>query len=145
MRDRIRDLIPPGGVTKKSRLVLANAIYLKAPWQSEFFKEATKPEPFHVRSGAGVNVATMNRGGSFGYARRNGFKALSILIVGMNCIFSLFFPTKRMVCADSNRSSALIRSADLQARRARGRSFNAEIQIGAAHKRTCGETSDRLE
>jgi serine protease inhibitor len=45
MRDRIRDLIPPGGVTKKSRLVLANAIYLKAPWQSEFFKEATKPEP----------------------------------------------------------------------------------------------------
>ena len=35
-RDRIRDLIPGGALDKTTRLVLANALYLKAPWASEF-------------------------------------------------------------------------------------------------------------
>src|SRR5258705_31006 len=35
-RDRIRDLVPAGGIKELTRLVLANAIYLKAPWAWEF-------------------------------------------------------------------------------------------------------------
>src|SRR4030095_6628345 len=35
-RDKIRDLIPQGGIKELTRLVLANALYLKAPWATEF-------------------------------------------------------------------------------------------------------------
>ncbi len=46
--DRIRDLIPGGALDKTTRLVLANALYLKAPWANEFSENVTQPEPFHV-------------------------------------------------------------------------------------------------
>src|SRR3989440_12016168 len=68
-RDRIRDLIPGGALDETTRLVLANALYLKAPWAHEFSENATQPEPFHVRGGDEINVSTMQkRRGSFGCA-----------------------------------------------------------------------------
>src|SRR5438034_9744504 len=35
-RDRIRDLIPGGALDTTTRLVIANALYLTAPWPSAF-------------------------------------------------------------------------------------------------------------
>src|SRR6201987_6350684 len=55
-RERIRDLIPGGALDKTTRLVLANALYLKAPWASEFSENATKPEPFFVHGGGPSDV-----------------------------------------------------------------------------------------
>src|SRR5262249_33086110 len=46
-RDKIRDLIPGDALNKLTRLVLANALYLKAPWADPFSERATQPEPFH--------------------------------------------------------------------------------------------------
>src|SRR2546427_998687 len=60
-RDRHRDLIPGGALDKTTRLVLANALYLKAPWASEFSENATQPEPFFVRGGTPVDVPTMRK------------------------------------------------------------------------------------
>src|SRR5260370_25102616 len=54
-RDRIRDLIPQGGIKELTRLVLANAIYLKAPRQSEFNDAGTNPNTFHPNRAAPVN------------------------------------------------------------------------------------------
>src|SRR5438067_6161579 len=48
-RDKIQDLIPANALNKLTRLVLANALYLKAPWTDPFPDKATQPEPFHVR------------------------------------------------------------------------------------------------
>src|SRR5205807_9989026 len=45
-RERIRDLIPEGALDKTTRLVLANALYVKAPWASEFSQAATQPQSF---------------------------------------------------------------------------------------------------
>src|SRR5262249_53713427 len=55
-RDKIRDLIPVEALNKLTRLVLANALYLKAPWSDPFSDKATQPESFHVHGGAPVNV-----------------------------------------------------------------------------------------
>src|SRR5882724_10465527 len=74
-RDRIRDLIPANALNETTRLVLANALYLKAPWADSFSEKATQPEPFHVRGGAPVDVPTMRKEAPFGFARREGFIA----------------------------------------------------------------------
>src|SRR5262252_1254614 len=58
-RDKIRDLVPQGGIKELTRLVLANAIYLKAPWSSEFNEALTKPKPFHVHGDKPIDVPTM--------------------------------------------------------------------------------------
>src|SRR5213595_4026769 len=77
--DRIRDLIPGGALDAMTRLVLANALYLKAPWADPFPDNATKPEPFHVHGGTPIDVPMMRKmDRHFGYAKREGFTAVSL-------------------------------------------------------------------
>jgi serpin B len=91
-RDKIRDLIPQGGIKELTRLVLANAIYLKAPWAWEFTDALTKPKPFHVHGGAAVDVPTMENRKMFGYAKRDGFTAVSIPYSGSELQFLVLLP-----------------------------------------------------
>src|SRR3984893_6205222 len=92
-RDRIRDLIPAGALNEMTRLVLANAIYLKAPWAHEFNERVTKPAPFHVRGGAAVDVPMMRREDrQFGYAKREGFTAVSQPYVGYELQLLVLLP-----------------------------------------------------
>src|SRR2546430_2834858 len=92
-RDRIRDLIPAGALDETTRLVLANAIYLKAPWADPFSEDATKPEPFHVHGGAPVDVSMMRkRDKNFGYAKHDGFTAVSLAYAGGDLHFLVLLP-----------------------------------------------------
>jgi serpin B len=94
-RDRIRDLIPKGALDKTTRLVLANALYLKAPWASEFSEKATKPEPFHIRGGAPVDVPMMRKTDKhFGYAKRDGYTVVSLPYVGNDLQLLVFLPAE---------------------------------------------------
>src|SRR5436190_20341984 len=91
-RDRIRDLIPGGALDKTTRLVLANALYLKAPWANEFSQKATQPEPFFVR-GAPVDVPMMRKTDkNFGYARREGFTVVGLPYTGYDLQFLVLLP-----------------------------------------------------
>ena len=49
--DRIKDLLPPGGVDASTRLVLVNAVYFKAGWRSPFTEGLTASADFHGASG----------------------------------------------------------------------------------------------
>ena len=91
-RDKIRDLIPDGGIKELTRLVLANAIYLKAPWGSEFNDALTKPKPFHVRGGTPVDVATMEIRKPFRYAKQNGFTSVALPYSGSDLQFVILLP-----------------------------------------------------
>ena len=92
-RNRIRDLIPAGALDETTRLVLANALYLKASWADPFSEKATKPEPFHVRGGAPVDVPMMRKmDRHFGYAKREGFTAISLPYTGNDLQFLVLLP-----------------------------------------------------
>jgi serpin B len=92
-RDRIRDLIPAGALNETTRLVLANAVYLKAPWAHEFSEGGTMPQPFHVRGGTPVDVPTMQKEDrQFGYAKREGFTAVSLPYIGNELQFLVLVP-----------------------------------------------------
>jgi serpin B len=93
-RDRIRDLIPPNGINDATRLVLANAIYLKAPWGSEFSESNTQPKPFHVRGGKAVDVPMMSRRSRLGFAKRGGFTAVALSYTGGDLQFLVLLPDK---------------------------------------------------
>jgi serpin B len=91
-RDKIRDLIPAGALNKLTRLVLANALYLKAPWADPFSEKTTQPEPFHVRGGAPADVPTMRKTAHFGYAKGEGFTAVSLRYTGDDLQFLVLLP-----------------------------------------------------
>jgi serpin B len=93
-RNRIRDLIPINGVTTDTRLVLANALYLKAQWLWQLDNEVTKPGPFHVRGGEEVDVPIMHKREQFGYAKRDGFTALTLPYIGSELQFLVLLPAE---------------------------------------------------
>ena len=57
---KIPDLLPAGTITPLTRLVLTNAVYLKAAWAKPFEKSATSPEPFSLEPGRPVDVPFMH-------------------------------------------------------------------------------------
>jgi serpin B len=92
-RDRIRDLIPGGALDKTTRLVLANALYLKAPWAKEFSENVTKPDPFFVHGGGPSDVPMMQKTSDrFGYAKREGFTVVSLPYAGDELQFVVLLP-----------------------------------------------------
>jgi serpin B len=66
-RDKIKDLLPAGVITPLTRAVIANAVYFKADWKTQFKKELTKDRPFHIDSGEPVDVPMMEQTGEFEY------------------------------------------------------------------------------
>lgn len=93
-RHRIRDLIPAGALNDITRLVLVNAIYLKAPWADEFPKFATRPQTFYLGANNLINVPTMTGQRSLGYARRNGTTVLAIPYQGGDLQSLILLPDK---------------------------------------------------
>lgn len=67
-RTRVKDLIPAGAITRLTRMVLANAVYFKGNWASQFKKALTKDRDFHLDRGGKQAVPTMEQTGTFGYA-----------------------------------------------------------------------------
>ena len=109
-RQRIRDLIPANGLKGATRLVLANAIYLKAPWANEFSEAATKPKAFHARGGAAVDVPTMNCRSHFRYAKRDGFTVVALPYTGRDLQFLVLVPDEvnGLLALESKISAAIL-------------------------------------
>jgi serpin B len=56
---KIPKLLPPGILDALTRLVLVNAIYLKAPWETPLAKALTKSRPFTLSDGRRISPDTM--------------------------------------------------------------------------------------
>ena len=124
-RDKIRDLIPDGGIKEVTRLVLANALYLKAPWLFEFKEALTKPKPFHVHGGAPIDVPTMEQQKRFGYAKRDGFTAISLPYSGNELQLLILLPDEPNTLAKVE--SAV--SADLLAQCAKLQQQDVDLEL----------------
>jgi serpin B len=61
--DKIPELLKSGTITPLTRLVLTNAIYMKAPWATPFEKSATRPEAFQLSGGDKAEVPFMHASG----------------------------------------------------------------------------------
>jgi serpin B len=89
---RIPQLIHAGVLDAMSRLVLVNAIYLKAPWLHPFDAEGTKPGPFIKPDGSSVQVPMMHLTESLPYAAGTGWRAVELPYVGGSLAMDIIVP-----------------------------------------------------
>jgi serpin B len=76
-----------------TRLVLVNAIYLKAPWQTPFDVKATEPASFTRPDGTQVSVPTMSLDLSEGsYASGPGWQAVELPYAGDTLAMTIVVP-----------------------------------------------------
>ena len=75
---KITNLLGPDAVSVATRLVLANAVYLKAAWTFPFPARATADAPFYPgdAGGAPLSAATMRLTSDLAYLRADGYQAV---------------------------------------------------------------------
>jgi serpin B len=89
---KITDLIGPGLLNSRTRLILANAIYLTAGWAHPFAPEATGDGPFHTDGGGTVAARMMRVTAQFGYLRGGGYQAVLLPYAGSRLAMAVLLP-----------------------------------------------------
>jgi serpin B len=90
---RIKDLLPERSITKDTTLVLVNAIYFLADWQSPFMPNATFEAPFTTATGK-KSVPTMHARNVLRLAKTSGVKLLELPYVGNDIAMWIALPDR---------------------------------------------------
>jgi serpin B len=92
---KITSLLPPGTIDSLTRLVLANAIYLKAPWAYPFPGPATSDAPFYPQgpgTGSPVTVRMMRLTENLRYRRDDGYESVLLPYRGGRLAMAIVLP-----------------------------------------------------
>ncbi len=133
--DRIPELLGQGTVDDSTRLVLVNAIYLKAAWNTAFSEDATKPAPFTSLDGSKNDVAMMHVAAGFPYASGKGWQAIDLGYVGGTLSMAVIVPHDLAAferTLDATSLSAITGSLAYQKVRLDFPKFGTETQVGLA-------------
>jgi serpin B len=77
-RERIKDLIPPGGLTALTRMVLCNAIYFKGDWAEQFNPDRSEDAPFLCADGSRSEATLMRNKISIPYMEDQELQAVEL-------------------------------------------------------------------
>jgi serpin B len=109
---RIRDLIPPGGVDGETRLVLVNAVYFKGKWVLQFDKTDTVDAPFYLARRKTVQAPLMHQQGQLRYLGGDGYQAVDLDYEGGELSLLVLLPDDRdgLPALEARLSPAMLRS-----------------------------------
>ncbi len=107
--DRIPEIVKPGQVTTDTRLALANAIYLKAPWLTPFLKDNTTTGAFALLDGSSVSVPMMRNRDALRYGAGTGWRAVELPYVGDALAMTVIVPDD-LVAFEASLDAALLDS-----------------------------------
>jgi serpin B len=92
-RGKITELLGPSSLPPNTRLVLTNAVYLKATWERRFDPEQTAEGDFHVGGGQKVQTKFMYQVGKFLYREGDGYQSLELPYAGGHLSMLLVLPS----------------------------------------------------
>ena len=96
--DRIQKLFE--SLDPSTKLVLANAVYLKADWAIPFAQEPTSTAIFTTAAGNQIMVPTMHQSGTLGYASTDAWQAVALPYAGGTLTMYVIVPTAGTSLAD---------------------------------------------
>jgi len=91
-RARVPELIPAGVFDASTRLTLANALYLKAPWRTPFQSGMTRESPFHRLDGSTVTTSLMHAPTGNRFATGPGWTAVDLPYAGGRLAMAVVVP-----------------------------------------------------
>lgn len=81
-----------GSIPSSTRMILANATYLKADWESPFDEKRTHKDVFHKADGSDLKTDFMSQTLRTQYAVGDGYSALRLPYVGRDLAMTLVLP-----------------------------------------------------
>ena len=89
--DLIEQLLPAQAIDSRTRLVLVNALYLSAPWDTEFHRRS--PADFDAPSGT-VSVPYVGLTDDFAYSTGGGWQAVRVPYAGRGLAMTVLLPDR---------------------------------------------------
>jgi serpin B len=91
---KVTGLLPPGSVGPLTRLVLANAVYLKAAWANPFPSTQTSDAPFYPDGPGrpGLTTRMMRGTAARAYLRGDGYQAVLLPYAGGSVAMAVIVP-----------------------------------------------------
>ena len=89
---KIPQLFQPGDLTNQTVLVLADAIYFKGAWATQFPTSATQTGTFTRADQSTVQVPLMNQTAGFGYSKGSDFAVLEMPYAGDKLAMDIVLP-----------------------------------------------------
>ncbi len=74
--NHIEEILSVDSVNENSKIILVNAMYLKALWTKSFFHHDTTQSPFSLLDGSSVSVPLMHQINEFRHVEKNGTHAV---------------------------------------------------------------------
>jgi serpin B len=93
--EKITNLVPPGILNKKTKLVLTNAMYFKEAWNQPFTATATENSPFYAEGGNTPTVPIMFNLQTYSYGENEEAQWLEIPYQGHRMTMAIFLPKKK--------------------------------------------------
>lgn len=94
--DKIKNLVQKDDVDKFTRLILVNAIYFKAAWETPFKPSLTyKDVPFHVSAEKSVKAALMHQTKQVGYFDGGSYQAVELPYEGRELAMVVLLPKEK--------------------------------------------------
>ena len=93
-QEKITDLMPPGSIKPRTRLVLTNAIYFKSAWAQPFDEGLTQPSDFTLGKGKKVTAPLMKNTGWFGYFEDSDLQVLELPYLRNELSMFILLPRK---------------------------------------------------
>jgi serpin B len=90
--DKITGLIPSGAIDSLTRMVLTNAVYMKALWTHQFPANETKQKPFYPERAAPAPIDLMHLQARFAYHRGDGYQAVLLPYRGGSLAMAAVLP-----------------------------------------------------
>jgi len=91
---KIKDLLGPGILNDLTRLVLANAIYFKGNWASQFDETLTEDAAFWATPSEAVEAPMMTQEREFRYAQHDDIQILELPYVGDDLSMIVLLPAQ---------------------------------------------------
>jgi serpin B len=111
---KVKDLLQPEHLKPITRLVLTNAVYFKAEWDSKFARETTQSLAFRVSAERKVDVPTMTQTAMFNYLEGDTFQLLELPYAGKELSMLVLLPRKANGLAELEKSLAQEKLAEWQ-------------------------------
>jgi serpin B len=93
--DRIREIVPGGVLDRLTRLVLVDALHLRAPWAEPFVKEQTRDLAYGLLDGSTVGVPTMTAALAYtALGSGDGWQAVRIPYAGGGLAMTVVLPDR---------------------------------------------------
>jgi serpin B len=89
---KITNLIAPGLIDNLTRLVLTNAVYLKALWKSQFPADETKQKPFYPERTGPAQTDMMHLQAELAYHRGEAYQAVLLPYRGGSLAMAVVLP-----------------------------------------------------